>query len=83
MRATVDTLQLGHSGIEIAPLGVGAMSWANRSVMSYGGADSPQEEVRALEECLAAGVTLVDTAEAYGRGAPNAASASWRGPTAR
>ena len=68
MRATVDTLQLGHSGIEIAPLGVGAMSWANRSVMSYGGADSPQEEALALEECLAAGVTLVDTAEAYGRG---------------
>ena len=64
----MDTLQLGHSGIEIAPLGVGAMSWANRSVMSYGGADSPQEEARALEECLAAGVTLVDTAEAYGRG---------------
>ena len=44
------------------------MSWANRSLLGYGGADSPQEEARALEASLAAGVTLVDTAETYGRG---------------
>ena len=64
----VETVQLGHSGIEVAPLGIGAMSWANRSPLGYGGADSPREERRALEASLAAGVTLVDTAEAYGRG---------------
>ena len=61
-------MQLGASGIRVAPLGLGAMSWANRSPMGYGGADSPAAEARALEVSLAAGVTLVDTAEAYGRG---------------
>ncbi len=64
----MNTVELGASGIRIAPLGVGAMSWANRSPMGYGGADSPEEEARAFEASLAAGVTLVDTAEAYGRG---------------
>src|SRR5512144_2373173 len=64
----VETVQLGHSGVDVAALGIGAMSWANRSPLGYGGADSPREEERAVEASLAAGVTLVDTAEAYGRG---------------
>ena len=62
------TVELGASGVRVAPLGVGAMSWANHSPLGYGGADSPAEEARALDASLAAGVTLVDTAEAYGRG---------------
>ncbi len=62
------TVQLGATAIRVAPLGVGAMSWANRSLLGYGGADSPAAEEQALEVSLAAGVTLVDTAEAYGWG---------------
>lgn len=63
-----ETVPLGASGIRVAPLGIGAMSWANGSPLGYGGADSPAAEAQALEASLAAGVTLVDTAETYGRG---------------
>jgi aryl-alcohol dehydrogenase-like predicted oxidoreductase len=45
----VETVQLGHSDIEVAPLDIGAMSWANRSLLGYGGADSPREEQRAVK----------------------------------
>jgi len=62
------TVELGASGIRIAPLGIGAMSWANRTPLGYGGADSPAAEAGALQAALAAGMTLVDTAEAYARG---------------
>jgi len=43
------------------------MTWGagNRT---YGGSDGADEEARALEACLAAGIDFFDTAELYGRG---------------
>jgi len=64
----MDAVELGRTGIKLAPMGVGAMSWGYRSPQGYGGADSPADEEQALATLLAAGVTLVDTAEMYGFG---------------
>ena len=54
--------------LRLPRLGVGAMTWGHRSPLAYGGADSAAEERRAYEASLAAGATLIDTAEFYGRG---------------
>ena len=62
----MEPVELGRTGIALAPLGIGAMSWGTRRPQAYGGADSPEAEEAALAESLDAGVTLVDTAEMYG-----------------
>lgn len=59
------TVELGHTGITMAPLGVGAMSWGTSRALAYGGAESGQAEQEALVALLDAGITLVDTAEMY------------------
>jgi aryl-alcohol dehydrogenase-like predicted oxidoreductase len=69
--------RLGRTGLEVSRLGVGAMTWGaptgwarlHPAKTAYGGADSADEEVRALEASLAGGVTLFDTAAAYSSGA--------------
>jgi aryl-alcohol dehydrogenase-like predicted oxidoreductase len=61
----METVELGRTGLKIAPLGVGAMSWGRTSPLAYGGTGDPQAEVGAVEELLKAGVNLVDTAEMY------------------
>ena len=58
-------------------LGVGAMTWGdpsglarlNPAKLAYGGAHGFEEEKRALETSLAAGVNFFDTAAMYSRGA--------------
>jgi aryl-alcohol dehydrogenase-like predicted oxidoreductase len=58
-------------------MGVGAMIWGQPTglarwtpaQLSYGPSQSAEEEQRALEQCLAAGVNLIDTAEFYSAGA--------------
>lgn len=65
MNAT-PTIELGSTGIELAPLGVGAMSWGTSRALAYGGATSREAEQEALAVSLRTGVTLVDTAEMYG-----------------
>jgi aryl-alcohol dehydrogenase-like predicted oxidoreductase len=68
---------LGKSDLQVARLGVGAMTWGDPSglarwtpaKLAYGGAHGFEEEKRALEASLAAGVTLFDTAAMYSNGA--------------
>ena len=71
------TTTLGMSGVQVSRLGVGAMTWGDPAgfarwtpaKLAYGGAHGLEEEKRALETSLAAGVTLFDTAAMYSGGA--------------
>jgi aryl-alcohol dehydrogenase-like predicted oxidoreductase len=68
---------LGQSDLHVPQLGVGAMTWGEPTglarwtpaKLAYGGAHGRDEEQRALEASLAAGVTLFDTAALYSGGA--------------
>lgn len=70
-------LSLGRSDLQVPRLGVGAMTWGDPSglarwtpaKLAYGGAHGIDEEQRALETSIAAGVTLFDTAAMYSSGA--------------
>ena len=57
------TRRLGADGPEVGPIGFGAMSFAGY----YGAADA-DEGVRTVHRALDRGITLIDTAEAYGDG---------------
>ena len=71
------TPPLGRSELQVPRLGVGAMTWGAPSGLSRltpakladGGAEGAEEEARAFEASLAAGVTLFDTAAMYSNGA--------------
>ena len=71
------TRQLGRSDLQVPLLGVGVMTWGDPTglrrmspaKLAYGGADSAQEEARAFETSMHAGVTLFDTAPMYSYGA--------------
>jgi aryl-alcohol dehydrogenase-like predicted oxidoreductase len=70
--ATVPTRRLGRSGLQVSALGLG--TWplggdmaAGDLKLGYSGIDE-RETVAALERGLEAGVTLIDTADAYGAG---------------
>ena len=66
--ATRATLAIGPGGPEVAPLGVGTWAWGERRFWSYG-KDYGEDDLRAaFDASVAAGVTLFDTAEIYGRG---------------
>jgi aryl-alcohol dehydrogenase-like predicted oxidoreductase len=73
----VNTTTLGQTDLHVPRLGVGAMTWGDPSglarwtpaKLAYGGAHGFDEEQRALEASLAAGVTLFDTAAIYSGGA--------------
>ena len=54
---------LGRGGPPVGPLAFGAMSFAG-----YYGAAEADEGVRAINRALDLGITLIDTAEAYGDG---------------
>ncbi len=56
--------RLGTGGPEVGPVAFGAMSFAGY----YGAADA-DEGVRAVHRAIELGITLIDTAEAYGDGA--------------
>ena len=55
--------RLGHHGPEVGSIGLGAMSFAG-----YYGAADDDEGVRTIHRALDRGITLIDTAEAYGDG---------------
>lgn len=73
----MNTTTLGNSDLQVPRLGIGAMTWGdpsglarlNPATLAYGGAHGFEEEQRALEASLAAGVTLFDTAAIYSSGA--------------
>jgi aryl-alcohol dehydrogenase-like predicted oxidoreductase len=68
---------LGQSDLRVPRMGVGAMSWGDPkglarwtpAKLAYGGAHGRDEEQRAFEASLEAGVTLFDTAAMYSGGA--------------
>jgi|SRR6266498_599401 len=68
---------LGQSELQVPRLGVGAMTWGeprglarlHPAKIAYGGAHGFDEEKRALESSVAAGVNLFDTAAMYSGGA--------------
>jgi aryl-alcohol dehydrogenase-like predicted oxidoreductase len=70
-------IRLGRSDLEVPRLGVGAMTWGSPSgrsrwgpaKLAYGGTPGPEEERRAFEASLSAGVDLFDTAAMYSGGA--------------
>jgi len=65
---SIQTIRLGASELEIAPLGLGACSWGDQLFWGYGNAYSLPEIAEAFRVSLGAGVTFVDTAEFYGSG---------------
>ncbi len=68
----MDTRRIGRSGIQVAPLGMGC--WAIGGPFRYldieagWGAADDAESLCAIDAALAAGITLFDTAAAYGTG---------------
>jgi aryl-alcohol dehydrogenase-like predicted oxidoreductase len=68
---------LGKSNLHVPRMGVGAMVWGNPKGLArlhpaqtaYGGAHGIEEERRAVEVSIAAGVNLFDTAAMYSNGA--------------
>ena len=66
-----DRITLAGSDVAVPPLGVGTWAWGDKGTWGMGGYDSSYSEdtIReAWQACLAAGVTLFDTAEVYGGG---------------
>jgi aryl-alcohol dehydrogenase-like predicted oxidoreductase len=69
-------ITIGRSDIRVLPLGVGAMTWGNPSFghrfhpaqLAYGPTDGIEEERKAVDVSLAAGVNLFDTAAMYSYG---------------
>jgi aryl-alcohol dehydrogenase-like predicted oxidoreductase len=70
-------MSLGRSDLQVSRMGIGAMTWGQPkglarwtpAQLAYGPAHGAAEEERALDENLAAGVNLIDTAEMYSNGA--------------
>lgn len=68
---------LGRSNLQVPRMGVGAMTWGDPKGLArlhpaktaYGGSYGIEEEKRALESSIAAGVNLFDTAAMYSMGA--------------
>src|SRR6266851_3744066 len=60
----MDQRALGTSGLRVSAIGLGCMGMSQ----SYGQPDD-EESIRTLHRALDLGVTLIDTADAYGKGA--------------
>ena len=61
-------VRLGHSPIEVVPLGVGCWAWGDQRFWRFGQDHGPQDVVGAFAACVEAGLDLYDTAEVYGSG---------------
>jgi aryl-alcohol dehydrogenase-like predicted oxidoreductase len=70
-------IKLGESDVAVSRLGMGAMTWGDPSTIprfnpariGYGLAGSKEEQQKAVDASLAAGVNFIDTAAMYGKGA--------------
>ncbi len=61
-------VRLGQGPLEVATLGVGCWAWGDKRYWRYEQDHGPRDVVDAFGACLAAGLNLFDTAEAYGAG---------------
>src|SRR5712671_988957 len=59
----MQTRELGRSGLKVGAIGLGCMGMSQ----SYGPPDA-EEAVQTIQRALDLGVTLIDTANAYGKG---------------
>src|SRR5262245_53844762 len=59
----MDHRPLGHSGLTVSAIGLGCMGMSQ----SYGTPDD-DESIRTIHRAIDLGVTLIDTADVYGRG---------------
>lgn len=59
---------LGGTDIQIAPLGVGTWAWGDRGFWGYGTNYGEQDITEAFIASIHMGITLFDTAAAYGKG---------------
>jgi aryl-alcohol dehydrogenase-like predicted oxidoreductase len=59
----MQTRELGRSGLKVGAIGLGCMGMSQ----SYGPPDA-EEAVQTIQRALDLGVTLIDTADAYGKG---------------
>ncbi len=90
----METMELGRTGLMVPKLGVGVMIWGDASQVkgfnpakqAYGGTESADEEKKAFDISLQAGVNFFDTAEMYSRGAsekqllkPRTSLGCWKG----
>ncbi len=63
-----DRVALGRTGLRVSSLGLGTWQWGDTMFWGYGKGYAEGEIRAAFETSLAAGITLFDTAEIYGRG---------------
>ncbi len=68
MTAINERITIGRSGITVAPLGVGTWAWGDERFWDYGKSYGREDVAGAFAASVAAGVTLFDTAEIYGKG---------------
>jgi aryl-alcohol dehydrogenase-like predicted oxidoreductase len=64
----MDHRQLGRSGLQVSALSFGTATFGGVGALAKWGATDVAEASRLLDVCLEAGVTLIDTADAYSRG---------------
>ncbi len=63
-----NTVRLGKTSIEVAPLGIGTWAWGDSMFWSYGQDYDRNDVKNAFITAMEAGITLFDTAEVYGNG---------------
>ncbi len=66
----VERVNLGNTGIEISPLGIGTWAWGDRVMWGSGKSGHyTQADIRAaFDAAISAGINFFDTAEVYGLG---------------
>ena len=64
----IQTITLGKTAIEVAPLGIGTWAWGDSLFWSYGQDYDRNDIKNAFITAIESGVTLFDTAEVYGNG---------------
>ncbi len=68
-KSVTTKIKIGRTNIQVLPLGIGAMTWGHKVLMTaYGGTRDPKDEEEAFKASLDAGITFFDTAEMYGSG---------------
>jgi len=64
----MDYRQLGRSGLRVSCLSLGTMTFGGRGIFGKVGATGAAEARRQVDQCLEAGVNLIDTADVYSGG---------------
>ena len=62
-------VELGRTGIQISPLGIGTWQWGDRMFWGYGQGEYSDADLQAaFDDSLRSGINFFDTAEVYGCG---------------